>query len=118
VLLIGIILFAVIAANVSTPTKTLNAFCNALKSGDYQTAYNQLSSGLQNRYGSEAQFALEFSTNGSLGKVTDCTVSNVNDSAGSGTISYTFASRQTLVDDYVLIKENNTWKINAQQPRT
>jgi hypothetical protein len=45
-------------------------------------------------------------------------VSNVNDSAGSGTISYTFASRQTLVDDYVLIKENNTWKINAQQPRT
>ncbi len=118
VLLIAIILFAVIAANVSTPTRTLNAFCNALKSGDYQTAYNQLSSGLQSHYGSEAQFALEFSTNGSLGKVTDCTVSNVNDSAGTGTISYTFASSQTLVDDYVLIKENNSWKINAQQPRT
>jgi FHA domain len=117
-IILFIILFAVIAANVSTPTRTLNAFCNALKSGDYRTAYNQLSSGLQNRYGSEAQFALEFSTNGPLGKVTDCTVSNVNDSAGTGMISYTFASRQTLVDDYILIKENNIWKINAQQPRT
>lgn len=122
VLLIAIILFitlfAVIAANVSTPTKTLNAFCSALKGGDYQTAYNQLSSSLQSQLGSEAKFAAAFSSNGQLGKITDCTVSNVNDTAGTGTISYTFASGQTLVDDYVLIKENNTWKINAQQPRT
>ncbi len=117
VLLIAIILFAVIAANVSTPTKTLNAFCNALKSGDYQTAYNQLSSGLQSRV-NESQFAAAASTNGTLGKVTDCTVSNVNDSAGTGTISYTVASGQSVVADYILIKENGIWKINSQQPRT
>lgn len=118
VLLLLIILFAVIGANASTPTKTLNAFCNALKSGDYPTAYNQLSSGLQKQFGSESEFALVFSTNGNLGKVTDCSVSNVNDSAGSGTINYTFSSGNTLVDDYVLIQENNTWKINDQHPRT
>lgn len=118
VLLIGIVLFAVIAANVSTPTKTLNAFCSALKSGDYQTAYNQLTSSLQSQLGTEAVFAAAFSSNGQLGKITDCTVSNVNDSAGTGTITYTFAGGRTLVDDYVLIQENNTWKINAQNPRT
>ncbi|GAC1300976.1 MAG: hypothetical protein NVSMB27_41330 [Ktedonobacteraceae bacterium] len=118
VLVIVIILFAVIAANASTPTRTLNAFCNAFKSGDYQTAYNQLSIGLQKEYGSEAEFALAFSTNGTLGKITGCTVSNVNDSAGSGTITYTVAGGQTLVDDYILIDENGVWKINAQRPRT
>jgi serine/threonine protein kinase len=118
VLLIAIILFAVIAANGSTPGKTLNAFCNSLKSGDNQTAFNQLSSGFQNQVGTEAQFAQAVSTNGGLGKVTDCTVSNVNDSAGSGTISYTFANGQTQVFDYVLIMENGTWKINSGHLRT
>ncbi len=117
VLLIGIVLFVVIAANVSTPTKTLNAFCNALKSSDYQTAYNQLSSNQQSQE-TESQFAAAASTNGTLGRVTDCTVSNVNDSAGTGTISYTVSSGQSVVADYTLIKENGTWKINAQQLRT
>src|SRR5260370_23282897 len=47
---IGLVLFGVIAyVNRSTPTKSLNAFCNALKSGGYQSAYNQFSSGLQSK---------------------------------------------------------------------
>jgi limonene-1,2-epoxide hydrolase len=121
VLLLGAIVLGVFGyVNRSTPTKTLNAFCSALKSGDYQTAYNQLSSGLQAKFGSEAQFAAAFSNNGGLGKIHDCTVSNVDDGAGTGTISYalTGGSGSTLVVDYTLNDENGSSKINAQHPRS
>jgi limonene-1,2-epoxide hydrolase len=119
-LLIGAgVLFAVVYnANRSTPTKTLTAFCNALRGGDYQTAYNQLSSGLQAKYGSESAFAAAFSNNGGLGKVTGCTVSNVNDGAGKGTINYNLSGGSRLLVDYSLIDESGASKINAQSPRS
>jgi len=119
VLVIGLVLFGVIGyVNRSTPTKSLNAFCSALKSGDYQTAYNQLASGLQSKVGSEAQFAAGYASNLGLGKITNCTVTTVNDAAGTGTISTTFASGSTVVDDYTFVNESGTWKINSQQPRS
>jgi stress response protein SCP2 len=121
--ILGVILLAAIAFGAlsythrSTPTKTLNAFCNALKIGDYHTAYNQLSSGLQAKFVSEAEFAAGYSNNGGLGKITDCTVSNVDDGAGTGTISYVLhgGSASKLVVDYTLINENGSWKFNAEQ---
>jgi hypothetical protein len=117
ILLLGaIVLGAFGYVNRSTPTKTLNAFCSALKSGDYQTAYNQLSSGLQTKVGSEAQFAVGYPNNGGLGKINGCTVSNVDD--GAGTISYNLSGGSTLVVDYTLIYENGASKINAQHPRS
>lgn len=124
--IIGVLLLSAIAfgasgyVNRSTPTKTLITFCNALKIGDYHTAYNQLSSGLQAKFTSEAEFTAGFSNNGGLGKITDCTVSNVDDGAGRGTISYvlTGGSGSKLVVDYILIDENSSWKINAQHPRS
>jgi hypothetical protein len=116
----GIAFGALSYANRSTPTKTLNAFCSALKLGDYHTAYNQLSSGLQAKFVSEAEFKAGFSNNGGLGKITDCTVSNVDDGAGTGTISYALSggTASKLVVDYTLINENGSWKINAQHPRS
>ena len=122
--ILGLLLIATIAlgavgyANRSTTTKTLNAFCSALKGGDYQTAYNQLSSGLQARYGSEAAFAAAFSTNGGFGKVNNCAVNNINDGANTGTITYVFSGSSNLVVDYTLTDENNALKINAQHPRS
>jgi stress response protein SCP2 len=121
--IVGVLLLSAIAfgalgyVNRSTPTKTLNAFCNALKIGDYPTAYNQLSSGLQAKFTSEAAFKAGFSNNGGLGKITNCTISNVDDGVGTGTISYvlTGGSASKLVVDYTLIDENGSWKINAQQ---
>lgn len=106
-----------------TPTGTLNVFCSALKSGDYQAAYTQLSSGLQSKIGSEAQFAAGFSGNPDaltavLGKMTSCIVRNVNDAAGSGTISITFASDTTLVQDLALVNQNGAWKINGYRTRS
>ncbi len=119
VLVLGAIAFGVLGyVNRSTPTKTLNAFCSALKSGDYQAAYNQLSTGLQAKYGSEAQFAADFSNNGGLGKVTTCIVNTADDGAGTGTISYNLSGGNTLVADYSLIYENGASKINAQHPRS
>src|SRR5207245_6163662 len=68
----------------STPTLTLSTYCTDLNAGDYQGAYNELSSAAQSQE-TESQFASNFSTI----KITGCMVSNVNDTAGTGTISYT-----------------------------
>ncbi len=93
----------------STPTTTLQAYCDALKGGDYHTAYNLLSSAAQSQT-SETQFAASFSN-----KVTDCTLSNVNDTAGTGTISYTYADGSTQVLDYTLVNANGTWAIDSEK---
>ena len=114
----GIAFAVVLSANRSTPAKTLTAFCDALEKGDYQTAYNQLSSGLQAKIGSEATFAGAYTNNGGLGKVTSCEVSNVNDGAGTGSINYRFSGGSSLVVDYTLIDESGASKINAQNPRS
>jgi limonene-1,2-epoxide hydrolase len=119
IVVIALILVLVIgAANRSTPAKTLTAFCNALKSGDYQTAYNQLDSGLQSKFGSEGAFATAYASNGGLGKIAGCTVTNVDDGAGTGTITYTLAQRNSLIVDYKLADENGSSKIVSQQPRS
>jgi len=119
VVVIALIIFGVIGyVNRSTPTKTLNAFCTALKGADYQTAYNQLSSGLQSKVGSEGVFAAGYASNGGLGKITNCTVTTVNDGAGTGTINYTFAQGNALVVDYSLGDENGSSKIFRTQPHS
>ncbi len=116
---IGLVLFGVIGyVNRSTPTKSLNAFCNALKSGDYQSAYNQLSSGLQSKFGTEAQFAAGYASNEGMGKITDCTVTSVDDGAGTGTVNYTLGQGSKLIVDYKLADENGGSKITSQQPRS
>src|SRR5216684_3781489 len=116
---IGLVLFGVIAyVTRSTPTKSLNAFCNALKSSDYQSAYNQLSSGLQSKFGAEAQFAAGYASNEGMGKITDCTVTSVDDGAGTGTINYTLGQGSKLIVDYKLADENGGSKITSQQPRS
>jgi FHA domain len=116
---IGLVLFGVIAyVNRSTPTKSLNAFCNALKSGDYQTAFNQLDSGLQSKLGPEGTFAAGYASNEGLGKITNCTVTGVDDGAGTGTINYTLGQGSKLIVDYKLADENGGSKITSQQPRS
>ena len=120
VLIAGLVLIVILVAAIGpSPTGTLNAYCSALKSGDYQTAYNQFSSGVQSQI-AEAQFAAAYVDASSLGlgKITNCTVSNVNDAAGSGTISITFASGNTVVYDDTFVNQSGPWKINSQQPRS
>ncbi len=111
------ILFGVIAAAVrSTPEKTLTTYCNALKSEDYQTAYNQFSRANQSQE-SEAQFAAAFSS--THVKITGCSVSNTSDDGtlGQGTMSYTTNANVNGIIDYQLIQEDGAWKISRETPR-
>lgn len=105
--------------NRSTPTKTLQTFCSALKSSppDYQTAYNQYSTRQRARE-SEQAFAsgLQQSfSNPILGGLKDCTVSNVqqNGSNATGNVTFTFNNvSRTLVFNFSLIDESDGWKID------
>jgi hypothetical protein len=109
VVIIGIIaLFALVAAFASTPTKTLDAFCNAINGRDYQTAYNQLSPGFQQRGGSETSFADTFSF------VSTCSHDTPIESGGVATANVTFlGNAQSATGKATLIKDGSgNWKIN------
>ncbi len=117
----GIILLCILASVIvyavrSTPEKTLTTYCDSIKSGDYQTAYNQLSSTIQNQE-TEAQFAAALSS-GRV-RITGCTVSNTNDNGvvGTGTLSYTTSANVIVVGDCRLTQESSVWKITNQTIR-
>lgn len=112
-LIVFVVFVSACGGSSSTPTQTLNDYCNALKSGDYQTAYNEYTGGINGV--SESVFAAVYKL---YGKVTNCTPSNVNDSSGTGTINLTFANLGNVVYDYTLQNDNGTWKIKTQHPRS
>ena len=109
-----VVVFA-IAANSSTPTKALQAYCDGLRNGDYQTAYNQLSNTIQDRV-TETQFAdTNRQVDNTAGGISSCTVNNVNQSGSSATGQITFdtGSGRSVIDLYNLIDENGAWKISG-----
>ena len=113
----GIILLCILASVIvyatrSTPEKTLTAYCDGIKSGDYQSAYNQFSQHAQS-VETEAQFASAFTSTGI--KITGCNVTNANDDGtlGTGSIDFVTSSGVSGTDDYQLIQENSVWKINS-----
>jgi hypothetical protein len=113
VVIIGIIaLFALVAAFASTPTKTLDTFCNGVNGKDYQTAYNQLSPGLQQRGGSESSFAAAFSS------FSTCSHDTPTGSGDVATANITFLGNgQSVTGKATLIKDSNgNWKINDLTP--
>lgn len=101
----------------STPEKTLTAFCNAIDSGDYQTAYNQLSSRSRSQ-ATEAQFAATLRQSISKsGGLKACLVSNVklSQTTATGTITYTFGNGKTASTLDSLITEQSVWKIDSSK---
>jgi len=124
IVLLLIIIGAAAAAfwyvNRSTPTKTLQAYCNALQTNDAQEAYNQLSSQFQARV-SLQQYKNSFNTGEQLlnspvlGGIKSCTVSNVQENGSSATGTIVIAvnnSNRTFSFPTNLTDENGTWKIN------
>jgi pSer/pThr/pTyr-binding forkhead associated (FHA) protein/uncharacterized membrane protein len=111
--------------NRSTPEKTLQAFCTAIKNNDAQGAYNQFGTNITSRE-TEQQYARNFTASENAlnstqaGGLKDCTVSNVqqNSSSATGTITLTVnRSPTTLPINYTLSNENGTWKLeNATLP--
>jgi limonene-1,2-epoxide hydrolase len=97
--------------NRSTPEKTLDAFCNAMKGQDYQTAYNQLSNSLQSNE-TELEFA---NTLRADGKVNTCTHSSANTINNKATANVTIVtgSGQASSSSIILTADSgNIWKLS------
>ncbi len=118
ILAIIIVIGVVIYQSNSTPEKTLSAFCDALKTKDYQVAYNQLASPVQ-KHETEEQFASGLQQNfTNQGGLKDCIVGPVqaNDSTATSMLTYTYANGKISNISDTLIKENDTWEINSTKP--
>ena len=108
-LVIGFIVFA----NLHSPERTLDTFCNALRSGDYQTAYNQLSPGEQSLSQSEVDFANSFSHGN---RVVSCSYTNVSESGNSAmtTVTFTGSSSGPTLLVFTLIRDSSfNWRIDG-----
>ncbi len=119
---LGVILLLVAAvgsyvySNRSTPGQVLDTACNAFKTGDFPTVYNQYSSSYQSQLGGEASWEAATKQGvSSQGGVANCTYSNVNDngSTGSDVMSLTFGYGVVETFQQTLIVENGVWKINS-----
>jgi len=100
---------------ITTAADTLNTFCNALQSHDYQTAYAQLSSS-DHQFASEAEFAsIMDSADKSLGGLTSCTAFGINENnqsgVANGTLSLTYGNGTDNFYNARLANEGGTWKI-------
>jgi pSer/pThr/pTyr-binding forkhead associated (FHA) protein len=113
VLLVSLILLGVIAysafeyLNRSTPEKTLDNFCKALQSKDYESLYEQLSDKVQ-QLGSEKLIAEDMSN------VKDCTfmISKKTENITSARLTFIGLSGQRINGTIILTKDNtSTWKI-------
>lgn len=113
--------------NRSTPTKTLQAYCDAIKTNNASEAYNQLSTQAQSQT-TPQRFTTSFNDAERLlnlpivGGISDCTVSKVqeNGSSATGTIVITVKNGgRSISTDGSLVNENGTWKINSvKRPAT
>src|SRR5215469_9401755 len=67
-------------SNRSTPGQALDTVCNAFRTGDFPTVYNQYSSSYQSQLGGEASWEAATKQDvSSQGGVANCTFSNVTD---------------------------------------
>ncbi len=99
------------------PAITLITYCRALKSKDYQTAYDQLSTTVKSQLSETDYETNESQGNSRVGGISGCTISNVNlsDSQATGTITYVAGNGQTGDSHYTLTNETGIWKISAVQ---
>jgi pSer/pThr/pTyr-binding forkhead associated (FHA) protein len=104
----------------SSPQKTVDTFCSALKKSDYHTAYGQFSSTLQASE-SEQQFTQAFLTITTLvGPVTSCSATNFQQNGDHATaqLSLTFQRSPRVVTGTMnFVRENGIWKID-RTPQT
>jgi uncharacterized membrane protein YvbJ len=112
--LLALIVVAIVGANAfgnhSKPNDTLTAYCNALKSRDYQTAYNQLSSGEKSII-TEAQFAQFWQQR--AGTIKAWTVNSIQEqgSSATATVTFTLSNGSKVPATIILIDESGGWKV-------
>ena len=91
-------------------TQTLQTYCNALRSGDYQQAYSEWASSTQM---SESDFAY---VQKNKGKITSCEITSISSGSSSAQANLTlsYASGSAIADQINLVLEQGQWKIKGQ----
>ncbi len=94
----------------ATPEKTIDAYCNALRGQDYNSAYSLLSTTLH-KGSTEADFAAKQQA---VGHTTVCTHNNANVTGNIATDNLTLvAGGQSFAGIISLISESGNWKISV-----
>lgn len=102
--------------NRSTPEKTLQAYCTALKNNDAQGIYNTLSASTQaNTDLNKIKTALQVIDLLAGGGFTDCTAGPVaiDGNNATTTVTLTPTHGKVIGEPAQLVYENNQWKING-----
>jgi len=98
-----------------TPQRTLQTYCNDLKSGNYKDMYHLYSKNARGKT-TEDEFVQSLTAGLKLlGGIKDCTVGKVveiSSTKAQGTITYTFNDETTKSDDGPLILEDGEWKLD------
>jgi zinc-ribbon domain len=112
VLVVIIAVGAFVYVNRSTPDKTITTYYVALVHGDYQTAYDQLSTTLRGKL-TEPAFVQFWQSRGGV-KAWSTNTSQEQGSTASATLNLTLGNGQTTPASISLIDENGTWKIENE----
>ena len=99
----------------SLPLLTLQTLCDATKTEDYQTQWNQFDLNYATgNWGNEQMYASDLTNrDSSHGGVANCTISDVmqNGTSARGTTTTTFNDSSTDTNTFLLKEENGNWKI-------
>jgi zinc-ribbon domain/Domain of unknown function (DUF4878) len=104
---------AYVYLNRSTPDKTITTYYSALTHGDFQTAYDQLSTVAQSKI-TEPQFVQFWQNFGGV-KAWSLVSSQEQGSTATAVVTLTLGNGQIRLASIPLIDENGTWKIENVQ---
>jgi zinc ribbon protein len=112
VLLVLVVVGAYVYLNRSTPEKTLTTYYGALISGDYQTAYDQLSTASKGKI-TEPAFVQFWQALGGV-KAWSTTSLQEQGSTATAALTLTLGNGQTRPATIALVDENGVWKIENE----
>lgn len=107
----------------STPEKTLQAYCDALKNSDAQGAYNLLSTNAQSKTNlTDFTKAFQLLKSPLIGGIKTCTFTNVQQNGSNATADVTVTTGNPAIpikpNKAFLVNENGTWKIDSSPQST
>jgi pSer/pThr/pTyr-binding forkhead associated (FHA) protein len=111
-LLVVIFIGVIVNAVASTPSKTLDAFCANLKSGDYHAAYTEFSPSYQQR--TPERYFVGLLTLANV-RFTSCTYDSISENGDTATttLMYRSANGKSGTDQVTLTKDSSSdWKIS------
>lgn len=116
VVVVGIVIFAAMFSNRSTPQKTLEIFCSSMVQSNAQALYDILDTESQQETSvQEIQQFMGLIT--AFGGISSCTFSNIVETYPTATAYVTFESStgDPDTDTVRLINEGGTWKLDGRE---